>query len=171
MATVSEWYRFSTALRATAVVMLHSVEYPLDDERKKYAISLLARTISNFDGAVLLHRQRQIVESRVLMRCCYENLFYLGALAKEGSKLVEAMKRDDLATRGRRGKQLLEKKIVDSESEGGKELRTFLKGLDKAGRSLDPLNVSNMSVVSQGYILYGQASDDAAHPTVRSLRA
>jgi hypothetical protein len=40
------------------------------------AYLLLCRTLSNFAGAILLTRQRMIVEARTLTRCCFENAFF-----------------------------------------------------------------------------------------------
>jgi hypothetical protein len=47
---------------------------------KIVALSLLARTIGNFEGALVMLDQNRIVEARALIRCCWENLFWSAAL-------------------------------------------------------------------------------------------
>jgi hypothetical protein len=48
------------------------------------AYLLLCRTISNFEGMVLLEKHRLVVEARTLARCCVENLFLAAGLHEEG---------------------------------------------------------------------------------------
>jgi HEAT repeat protein len=118
MATISEWYDFAERLRSTAIRMLEVLEKPIEPEPKVYAITLLARTISNFNSAMILHSAHQIMEARVLVRCCWENAFYLAGMAKHGPLFLKAMKDDDAASRRARGDLLFEIKVVDGDTEG-----------------------------------------------------
>jgi hypothetical protein len=168
MAEIAEWYEFADRIYATAISMFSVLELPLSEE-KQYALTLLSRTISNFEGAVVLHKLGRIVEARILMRCCYENLFYIAGISKRGDKFIKAMKDDHAASRLARGQLLFQSKLLDGDSEAGKELKAFLKGLEKGGRSLQPKGVSSMGALELGYVIYAQVSEDAAHPTVTSL--
>ena len=42
---------------------------------KVWALALLARTIGNIEGALVLLDSGHVVEARTLVRCCYENFF------------------------------------------------------------------------------------------------
>src|ERR1700675_2385961 len=55
---------------------------------KVVALTLLARTMGNFQAAVLLLDNGHVVEARAMGRCCYENLFWIAALAKKGEEFV-----------------------------------------------------------------------------------
>src|ERR1700687_4883953 len=46
------------------------------------ALALLARTISNLKGAVILLDARRIVEARTITRSCFENLYWTVGLAE-----------------------------------------------------------------------------------------
>jgi hypothetical protein len=166
MAEISEWYDFAEQLRATAMRMFDHLETPIEPETKIYALALLGRTISNFTGTMILLEANQVLEARILVRCCWENVFYIAGIAKKGNKLIEAMKYDDAASRLARGKWLLQNKLIDGQD---KEFRAFLKSLGKSNRSLDVKSVSGMGVIDRGYIFYAQISADAGHPTVTSL--
>lgn len=104
-----------------------------------------------------------------MMRCCYENLFYIGGIAKEGDVFVEAMKHEDAASRSARGRLLFEHELIDANREDGQQLKDFLKTLSKTGRSLDPKSIATKGPIAQGYIIYSVVSEDAAHPTLMSL--
>ena len=51
------------------------------------AYLLLCRTRSNFAAAILLTKQRMIVEARTLARCCFENAFLFAGLRDKGARL------------------------------------------------------------------------------------
>jgi hypothetical protein len=169
MAEISKWYDFAERLGITARRIFDHLETPINEERKVYALALLGRTISNFSSAMVLHQHSQIVDARILVRCCWENAFYVAGIAKIGDKFIKAMKDDDAASRLARGKLLLEINLVDGKSQEGAEFRAFLKTLGKSGRSLDVIRVAGMGVIDRGYIFYAQISADAGHPTITSL--
>ena len=68
-----------------------------------------------------------------------------------------------------REKLLFEQSVIDGGSEGGRELRAFLRNLDKGSRTLTPKGVARMGDASQAYVIYSQVSSDSAHPTISSL--
>src|SRR4051812_48462269 len=71
-------------------------------EPKLLALSLFCRTLRNFEGVIVLTRQGLAVEARVLARCCFENMFVIGGLLKEGEEFANRMIEDDAA--GRKGR-------------------------------------------------------------------
>lgn len=78
------WFHFSDKLLEVALNIFGEAEVPITargaSERKVLAMTLLARSISNFKGVVTLARQGMVVEARILARNCYENLLWIGGL-------------------------------------------------------------------------------------------
>src|SRR5260370_40361714 len=68
------------------------------DDSKVIAGLLLVRTLSNFRGTVILLRADRIVEARTIARCCFENLFNIAALRKDGQRFVSEMCKDRRAS-------------------------------------------------------------------------
>ena len=66
------------------------------------AYVLLCRTRTNFAAAILLTRQRMVVEARTLARCCFENAFIVAGLREQGHAFADGMKEDDEAGRKNR---------------------------------------------------------------------
>jgi hypothetical protein len=63
-------------------------------DEKILALTLLARTVSNVKGALLLLDAKRIVQARTITRCAFENLYWIVGLAEEG----EAFVREDAST-------------------------------------------------------------------------
>jgi hypothetical protein len=103
MIDIQAWTALAEKLRrtghdifATAKVMV--TEKGFADE-KVLALTLLARTLSNLKTTLLLLREKQIVEARTITRCCYENLYWVIALAEEGAAFVRKMQHDEMTHR------------------------------------------------------------------------
>jgi hypothetical protein len=136
------------------------------------AITLLIRTLSNFRGALLLLKANRIVEGRTITRCCYENLFAIGALHEDGEKFIREMAEDHKASRKARGELLLQQTSALPEQEWQPKLQAFLAGLGKnqsKRRALDPKAVASRGPLYKGYVYYADLSANAAHPTLDSL--
>jgi hypothetical protein len=58
---------------------------------KLYALALLCRSISNFQGALTMARNNQAVECRTQARSCFENLFLVDQLRQHGAGFVTTM--------------------------------------------------------------------------------
>jgi len=72
--------------------------------RDVVAIALLMRTLSNFQGTILMAERGMVVEAGTLARCCFENAVFVGALRNEGDKfLAEVQRRIVTALRRWRG--------------------------------------------------------------------
>jgi hypothetical protein len=142
-------------------------------EPKIIALTLLSRTLSHFRALMLLTKARFVVESRILARCCFENLFLIGGLHTEGFAFVERMKDDDRAGRKGRLRFALETdSIFDSLSielkEAVKERHQEFRAASKLG-FLNPKDASGIGPFKETYIAYSQMSGDAAHPTITAL--
>jgi len=170
MPDAKAWYEFADRLEKTAIRMFEELELPTSERKDTYAVTLLARTISNFNGVMVLINAALVVEARTLMRCCWENAFYLTGIAKRGEEFVREMLTSDLTTRHALGERLFQQKLVERGNEAEDHLRQVLKTLKKAkGQSRTPKDIADSGPMSVGYIIYMTVSDDAAHPTVRSL--
>ncbi|MFZ1910114.1 MAG: DUF5677 domain-containing protein [Burkholderiales bacterium] len=66
---------------------------------KPIALLLLIRTMSGFQAVILLSERGMIVEARTLAGSCYENVYVLSALKKDGEALVKAMVADEMHAR------------------------------------------------------------------------
>ena len=73
---------------ATADVQVTEKGYA---DEKYLALTLLARTMSNFRGALLLLDNRRVIEGRIITRCCLENSFWVAGLVEEGEKFSREM--------------------------------------------------------------------------------
>lgn len=137
---------------------------------KVLAYLLLCRTISNFEGMLLLAKHRLVVEARTLARCCVENLFLAGGLHEQGDAFADKMKADDDA-----GRQL-RLKFAKSTSEIFDSLEPDMQSavvdfLDRAAKSnlLSPKLASGAGAFKTAYLAYSQFSGDAAHPSLTAL--
>jgi len=142
--------------------------------RNVVGIALLMRTLSNFQGAILMAERGMAAEAGTLARCCFENAFFLGALRKEGDKFlaemqmadrysVKAMARwlvrvpDRLGYAARGVKQGLEALINEIKQQiPGVERDKFKALADRAG-------------LADAYVYYAVLSREAAHPSAQSL--
>jgi len=137
---------------------------------KVLAYLLLCRTISNFEGMLLLVKYRLVVEARTLARCCVENLFLAGGLHEQGDTFADKMKADDDA-----GRQL-RLKFAQSTSEIFDSLEPDMQSavvdfLDRVAKSnlLSPKSASGAGAFKTAYLAYSQFSGDAAHPSLTAL--
>jgi hypothetical protein len=137
------------------------------------ALTLLARTMGNFQALVLLLEHNHIVEARTLARCCWENFFWISALAKKGDKFIEEMILDDAASRKKRAKGLLEWTCEqDKELEFTPNLQSFYEDLKKEqpkAALITHKKTAEDGTIKHGYLVYAELSNDAAHPSTTSL--
>jgi hypothetical protein len=140
---------------------------------KMIGLTLLCRTVNNFAGARLLLENDFIVEARTLLRCCYENFFWLAGLSVKGAAFVNEMVSDHKATRHKRGRELLEWAKEQTEPVAFEEkLSEFMA--DATREKDKPSKISHFDAAKAGgiveaYIIYRVLSTDAAHPSITSL--
>ena len=131
---------------------------------------LLCRTISNFEGMLLLAKHRLPVEARTLARCCVENMFFAGGLHEQGDAFADRMKADDDAGRQQRLKFAQSTSdIFDSlEPEMQSAVADFLGRATKSNL-LSPKSASAVGAFKSAYLAYSQFSGDAAHASLTAL--
>jgi Family of unknown function (DUF5677) len=138
---------------------------------KVLAIMLMSRTLSNFRGVFALIERGLVVEARVLVRCCFENAFWIAGLHADGDRFAREMLQAEMRSRRVRGEWVLSTTAELSE-EVEKRLRDQLRMIKKKwpdAKSLNPKDVALGGLLRDGYLIYSQLSADAAHPTVTSL--
>jgi hypothetical protein len=138
------------------------------------AVALLGRSLSNYKGAALMIREGLIVEARTLVRSCYENMFFIAKLDSDGSAFVSRMRDDEIASKLKRSKFVLETpKLVDGLLDEVRDnLRNYsnkIKAQFPQAKPLNPKVVAEGGLLASAYLAYSQLSADAAHPSFSSL--
>lgn len=171
----SQWTQLADGLGQTGLDILAGA--PVTVTKKKFAdpkvlaITLMSRTLSNFMGMFALIDNDLVVEARILVRCCFENAFWIAGLHGQGDKFVRKMLQDEMRSRYVRGELALSKRTQLLEHVE-KRLREKLRSINEhwpGAKSLNPKCVALSGLLRDGYLIYSQLSADAAHPTVTSL--
>jgi hypothetical protein len=124
-------------LLSVALDVVGAAEVTLDERwarnPKIVALTLLSRSLTNFRAAMLLLSDEHVhvVEARMLARCIYENLIWIGALHDRGSEFVQEMLDDEAANRQALGELTLKVSRQlgsDVNDETGLQLRGLIKG-------------------------------------------
>ena len=134
------------------------------------AVALLSRTASNLKGVIILCDHRRIIEARTIARSCFENLYWITALAKDGEQFVKRMEEDEMKRRRQRGQTIFESQVA-LEADVEARLREWMKNTKVAydkSETLNPKDVSKGGSIANTYVFYGMLSVDA-HPSVTSL--
>jgi hypothetical protein len=142
------------------------------DDPKVITVLLLVRTLSNFRGTVILLRADRIVEARTIARCCFENLFNIAALSKDGQRFVSEMCKDRRASQKARAEFLIQQTRDMAERDWEPKLRASIASLGKSQtkqKLLDPRQVAARGPLLRSYGYYAELSADAAHPTLDAL--
>jgi hypothetical protein len=176
MTLVEEWKALTADVRDAGLGIFATAEVPITArgfaDEKVLALTLLARTVSNVKGAILLLDAKRVVEARTITRCAFENLYWIVGLAEEGEVFVRKMRDDEMNHRRAQGQNIFAVDVALDE-EVGDRLRTFLRNVNKRfenAKSLSPKKVAQVrSDFEKTYIFYGQLSSDAAHPSVTAL--
>jgi hypothetical protein len=153
---------------ATADVQVTKKGY---GDEKYLALTLLARTMSNFRGALLLLDNRRVIEGRIITRCCFENSFWVAGLVEEGEKFSREMLYDTISHRQKAGQH-----IFASGAPLGDEVETRLRDWMRANskkfqnpEQLNPKEVADKTRIGRSYILYEKLSADSCHPSLDAL--
>jgi len=171
----SQWSDLADKLGQTGLDILAGAPVTVTEKRfrepKILAIMLMSRTLSNFRGVFALIENGLLVEARILVRCCFENAFWIVGLLSEGDNFVTEMLHDEIKSRHTRAEMVLRKKELLSEDAEGRlreQLRVMKKKYPDA-TPLSPKDVALRGLLRDGYLIYSQLSADAAHPTMSSL--
>jgi hypothetical protein len=144
---------------------------------KIVGLTLLSRSLTNFRAAMLLLNDRHVhvVEARVLARCIYENLIWIGALRERGMVFVKEMLDDDAANRQALGQLSLKISTLmggDPNDESGKLLRSLMKQSSEKfpdSKKLRVNEIAEKTLVRSAYVKYSRLSLEAVHCSVTAL--
>jgi hypothetical protein len=163
MSIVAEWKTLADDVRDAGLRIFETASVARTHkgfaDEKILSLMLLARTISNLKGAVLLLAARRIVEARTITRCCLEkNLYWTVGLAEEGESFARKMRDDEMSHRKALGQSIFATE-VQLEEEVASRLRNFMKGANSqfaSVRSLSPKQVAEIRPdFEKTYIFYG----------------
>jgi hypothetical protein len=175
MREIAEWTALARQILKTGHDIFATANVPITakgyNDEKFLAMALLARTMSNFRGALLLLEHRRVIEGRVITRCCLENSYWIAGLVAEGEKFTREMLHDEIGHRQIRGQRLFARGLPlgDKVEE---RLRAWLKNSSKRfknAKTLTPKTVALKTAIGKSYIFYEQLSSDAAHPSLDAL--
>jgi len=171
---LTTWLAFAEKLPPIGYVVASHKEIPVTHkgaaDPTALIIALLARSISNLKGVIVLARAGFVVEARTCVRCLFENLFIAGGLVTRGSDFVQEMFQDELNSRKLRGSIVLQWPVSDKEFE--ERLRAHIEQMKRAypkTRFLAPKRASDSSPLAANYLFYSQLSSDSAHPSFSAL--
>jgi Family of unknown function (DUF5677) len=172
---LATWLKFTEKLLQIGYALFDDRQLPITEkgafDPSVLVITLLARSISNLRGVVLLVREGLVVEARTLVRCIFESLFRVGGLVTDGDAFVKEMFQDELSSRKLRGKIVLDRPMEDKEFED--RLRSHIEQMNEKyprTKFLSPRQASEKSPLKVAYLWYSQLSSDAAHPSMSALR-
>ena len=172
--SVEKWQEFSLKVRDIGYVVMSHCGFDSGNTRitdpRVMATTLLARTLSNLLAVRHLVKGGYIVEARTIARCCYENSFWVQGLIAGGDAFVLEMRRDEAASFRSRMETIFTTvgKLEDQKKEDG--LRQRLRENKKLNpKPLNPKEASARGPLGTSYMIYGQLSADAAHPSLTAL--
>jgi hypothetical protein len=171
-------FQFAEDLLGMAIDIVGAAVVPVTAEGtrdpKIVALTLLCRTITNFKGAMIMAREELIVESRTLVRLCFENLLWVAALRERGSDFVKDMRSDEAANRQALGELSLKWSTPHTkEGATGQIIRTQIKRLRAEfpePKKLSAKKTAAEGVLERAYLSYSILSIDAVHPSITALR-
>jgi len=171
----SIWFRLAEDINRTCQLMLS--EFKPGKEvvvQHLFAILFHVRTLSNFQGTILLAEGGMTVEARTLARCMYENVFCVATLRKEPDKFISEMEEGEQASTKSKARWLLQEpaRLDFSGPNAADKLRERVEQMDKRWGKLSPLEWKRLAErggVGDAYLYYKVLSGDAAHPSISAL--
>src|SRR5262252_10929097 len=108
-----QWTELADTIGQTCLDILGGVPVTVTEKRfedpKVLAIRLASRALSNFRGVFVLIENRLVVEARILVRCCFENAFWIAGLHADGEAFARKILQDEMKSRQTRGEWVLSK--------------------------------------------------------------
>jgi hypothetical protein len=164
----NEWLKFTHKLiRAGAWLANASAKHIPGNFRdpKLFALLLLARTLSHIKSITILMGADRVLESRILVRSCFENTFFAAKIVAEGDKFLKEIFEDDQKRRNSQGKLLYKNDLPV-----GDDFKKFMKDSKEWERfkTIDVKSVASKTAIEGAYLFYSWLSQDV-HPTTNTL--
>jgi hypothetical protein len=119
-------------------------------------------------GALTMARQDQAVECLTLVRSCWENMFLVHQLQRDGAGFVKTMRSHEAWGRISLGEWLLEGHVAP-DSPFGKTTRDLIKRERLNAPKKMTVKGTAKNGIEKMYGYYAQLSEEAAHPSVTAL--
>lgn len=165
-------YLAAMALMATAKV---DVTARWNRDPKVIAVTIFGRTLSIYNAVLILLRENQTIEARMLGRPLFENLLWLAALLERKDAFVAEMLDDEALNRRSLGQTTMRVSArhgADPNSEDGVTLRNILREIAKAygdPKKLHADKVAAMGKLEVHYVDYARLSLDSLHCSITAL--
>lgn len=168
------WFELSERILQTGFLLVEEPDIEVTEkgvqEPRVMAVALLVRTLSNFRAVLSLTQSDMLVEARILVRCCFENLFWAGSLIAKGEKFIKEMR--DAEARGQEMAESFAFRITKLDETTEEELKERLLQLNR--KTTQPLFLTPKKVAYRGglrddYHTYSRLSADASHPSLTAL--
>lgn len=171
------WADFAERLRQGGYALLNTANPKLALTEKGAAepnvitAFLLCRSLTHLKAVPILLNATLVVEARTVVRNCFENAFWLAAIAEpdQRNEALRRMSDAELFTRHQIGEfamQLRSEHDAEVNEALRKAMRQF-KG-NKGSNPLTPKDLAKLGQFRSTYLFYQEYSRDA-HPTLHSL--
>lgn len=167
----ADWFKLAedtnSALMRTAIAATGAVK-TTSMAPKAVAVRLLLRSCGALQGVILLTERGMVAEGRTLARSLIENAFCVVALLADPVAFLEMLKADSDASRRNQGKFVLAEQLIATGAKRDK-LHATIDAIDKKAEIMSPKKVAALGPLIRQYLFYQRLSDDAAHPSSKSL--
>jgi len=132
---------------------------------------LLIRTMSNFQGSIILIERGMEVEALTLVRNCYENGFWIGAFFTDPAAALNAFKLDETKSQDSRADAFVS--IAEKHGDPAMRAKTRQQFDNRRARSKTPAlgleKLAQLAGLYPNYAFYKDVSSSSAHPSLNSL--
>ena len=132
------------------------------------AVRVLLRSCGTLQGVILLTERGMVAEGRTLARGLIENAFCIAALLAAPATFLEMLKEDSEASRRQQGKFALAEQLITAGAQRDR-LQVAIDAIDKKAEIMGPKKLAALGPLMRQYLFYQRLSDDAAHPSSKSL--
>lgn len=175
----SKAFAYAERLLSVAIDVVGAAQVQIDGSwarnPKIIGLTLLCRSVSNFRAALILVRENNVLEARILNRSLYENELWIAALRERGVEFIEEMRSDEAHARHSLAQLTLEisgRHGADVNNEGARVLRGILNDLSKHSpkpKKLHADRTAKETVIEPAYVEYARLSLDAVHCSMTAL--
>jgi Family of unknown function (DUF5677) len=134
-------------------------------------VRLLIRTMSNFQGSMLLIERGMVVEANTLIRNCYENGFWLGAFFCDPNAALEAFKLDETKSQDSRADAFV--RIVEKHGDETMQAETRQQFANRRAKlkkqTLGLEQLAQLAGLHPNFAFYKELSASSAHPSLYSI--
>jgi hypothetical protein len=169
------WFTLAEDINRTAQATLTNYWVPSEITLQHLlAVLLLIRTLSNFQGGLLMAERGMVVEARTLFRSCFENACWIAALLKDGDQFIADIMGDEVASTKSKARWLLSdpSRLDFSGPNAAARLRARVEEMEKEWGKVSSQRLEDAAKrggIGDAYIYFKVLSGDAAHPSLSAM--